>query len=385
MSGVHIAWLNWRDTANPEGGGSEVYLERIAQGLVGRGHRVTVVCAAHDAAPPDEVKNGVRFLRRGSKLGVYGQARRLLRSSELADVDVVVDTQNGLPFFATWATRAPVVVLVHHVHREQWPVVYDPVRARAGWLVESRIAPWAYRRCRYVAVSGATRAELMELGVDPRRITVVHNGTDPADGVRAGHGNRPRILVLGRLVPHKRVEHVLAAARVLRADFPDLQVAVVGDGWWSEHLVAEARRLEVDDIVEFTGHVDADAKAAQLDQARVLALPSLKEGWGLVVMEAAARGVPTVAYAAAGGVGESISAGTTGILVDGDGEAGITAFTAALRRVLSDDELRDRLGEAARRHAQRFSWDAATDAFEAVLHDAAGVTARAQLVDPYTT
>ena len=62
----HIVFMNWRDTANPEGGGSEVFVEHIARGLVERGHRVTVVCAAHDQAPADEMRDGVRFVRRGN-------------------------------------------------------------------------------------------------------------------------------------------------------------------------------------------------------------------------------------------------------------------------------------------------------------------------------
>ena len=180
--GVRIAWLNWRDTSHPEGGGSEVFLERIAAGLAARGHEVTVVCAQHDRAPESEVRDGVRFRRLGSKLGVYSQARRLLRSGELGSLDVVVDTQNGVPFFSTYATSAPVVVLVHHVHREQWPVIYDPIRRRAGWWLESRVAPWVYRHRPYIAVSSTTRRELTELGVDRKRISVVHNGVSAHDG-----------------------------------------------------------------------------------------------------------------------------------------------------------------------------------------------------------
>jgi len=378
---VRIAWLNWRDTANPEGGGSEVYLERIATLLAERGHEVTVVCAAHDRAPGDELRAGVRFVRRGSKLGVYGQARRLLRSGDLGPIDVVVDTQNGIPFFAPWATRAPVLVLVHHVHREQWPVVYDPVRSRAGWFLESRIAPWAYRRQRYVAVSDRTREELVELGVDRRRISVVHNGTDTLgpestfEDLMRQRAPRPTIAVLGRLVPHKRVEHVLKAAASLRASIPDLKVEVIGDGWWADRLVDAASEFDVDDLVTFHGHVDEARKDDLLRQAWVLALPSLKEGWGLVVMEAAARGVPAVAYARAGGVAESIRSDRTGVLVDGEEEdeyGGINGFTEALRRVLTDTGFRENLGRSALAHAHDYDWKASTDAFEEVLRQVTG-------------
>jgi hypothetical protein len=78
----------------------------------------------------------------------------------------VVDVQNGVPFLSPLVRRrTPVVNLVHHVHREQWGVVFGPTVARAGWFLESKVAPRVYGRSRYVAVSESTRDELGGLGV----------------------------------------------------------------------------------------------------------------------------------------------------------------------------------------------------------------------------
>ena len=360
---VRVALLNWRDTAHPEGGGSEVYLEHMAEYLVDAGHHVTLVTAQPGGMPDEEWRQGVRVIRRGSKLGVYREARKLLRSGELGELDVVVDTQNAIPFLSPWATSAPVVVLVHHVHREQWPVIYDPVRARVGWWIESRLAPRVYRESAYIAVSEATAAELVDLGVDAHRISVVRNGITRSEAPPTLRESQPRILVLGRLVPHKRVEHVLRAAATLRRTHPGLTVAVVGEGWWHDDLRATARQLRVDDIVEFTGRVAEAEKVRQIDRAWVLALPSLKEGWGLVVLEAADRGVPAVAYTEAGGVRESIARDESGLLVDG----GPLEFTTALDRILSDAQLRGQLGERARARSADFAWCESGRAFEEIL------------------
>ena len=363
---LRVLFCNWRDTRNPEGGGSEVYVESIATALALGGHDVTILCAAHGRAPTDERRDGVRFLRRGSKLGVYPQAflRQLLR--RVGPFDVVVDVQNGIPFASTLTGRTPVVVLVHHVHREQWPVVYGPIRSRVGWWLESRLAPRIYRGSTYVAVSHATKRELTELGVRGADIEVVHNGCERPLGGPAPDAE-PRILVLGRLVPHKRVEQVLAAASELRGDHPTLRISVVGDGWWAPELTAAAERLQVADIVDFLGFADEATKHAELARAWVLALPSLKEGWGLVVMEAAGYAVPTVGYASAGGVAESVVDGVTGLLVQD--EAG---FVAALRRLLEGAELRRDLGVAAEARAWEFGWDTAAASFARVLSTAAG-------------
>ena len=91
--------------------------------------------------------------------------------------------------------------------------------------------------------------------------------------------------MLGRLVRHKRVEHVLETAVRLQARWPKLRVAVVGDGWWARELRDRARQLGLDDVVEFLGYVDEQHKHEELARAWLLAAPSIKEGWGLGVVK----------------------------------------------------------------------------------------------------
>jgi len=366
---LRVLFLNWRDTRHPEGGGSEVYVENVARSLAAAGHDVTIFCAMYGGAAERETVDGVHFVRAGTKLSVYVEAVRRLRRKEFGTLDVIVDVQNGIPFMSrAVAHGTPVVVLVHHVHREQWPVVYDRVRSRVGWWIESRVAPRLYRDCTYVAVSDRTATELAELGVDSDRIRVIHNGIEQAPGLDVERSEAPHVVVVGRLVPHKRVEHVLRAAAVLRRQHPDLRVSIVGDGWWSGRLRRVADTLGVSDLVDFRGFVDEKTKHEVYGSAWVLALPSLKEGWGIVVMEAATHGVPAVAYRAAGGVTESIVDGTTGVLVDG----GVSDYTRALGALLADPEELSRMGTQARARTEEFTWAATAEAFAEVLAGATG-------------
>lgn len=362
LAGRHVAFFSWRDTHNPEGGGAERYLEKMAHGLVARGARVTIFCAAHAAAPPDEVVHGVRFVRRGAKMTVYHQGFAALARGTLGPVDLVVDVQNGLPFFTRAATRVPVVVLVHHVHREQWPVVYPGAVGRIGWGIERRVAPRLYRSCQYVAVSRATRDELVPLGVDRRRIAVVHNGTDPILPTSARKSATPAVAVVGRLVPHKQVEHAIDAVLELRREHPDVTLHVVGSGWWEAELHEYAASRGAGSTVVFEGHVDEHRKHEIYERSWVLALPSLKEGWGLVVGEAGMHSTPAVAYRSAGGTRESIVHGTSGLLVDTPRE-----LTEALRGLLDDTGLRTRLGAGAQAMSHRFTWEHAQESFAHVL------------------
>lgn len=365
LEGKHVVLFNWRDTQNPEGGGSERYVEAVARGLVARGARTTLFCAAHDAAPGDEVVDGVRVVRRGSKLGVYPRAVTQLLTRRLGRIDVVVDVQNGLPFFTRLGTRRPVVVLVHHVHREQWPVVYPGRTGRIGWWVESRLAPRLYRGSRYVAVSSATRDELVELGVRAPDIAVVHNGTDVPPETQTRRAAHPTLCVVGRLVPHKRVEHAIDVVAALRGNHPDLTLRIVGSGWWEDELRKHAADRGVSDLVEFLGHVSEEDKHRHVAESWMQLLPSLKEGWGLVIGEAGMHGVPTLAYRSAGGTRESIVHATSGILVDSYAE-----LLAETRRLLEDTVTLEVLGEGAHAMAQTFTWAYAQEAFAHVVAEA---------------
>lgn len=359
---LRVVLLNWRDTGHPEGGGSERYVENVAAGLAAAGHDVTFFCAAYKGAPREERRDGYRIVRRGGKFSVYAHAVRMLASGALGRPDVIVDVQNGIPFWSRLAVRCPVVVLVHHVHREQWGVVYRPAAARVGWWLESWLAPRVYRNSQYVTVSEITRTELAALGVGPERVDVVHNGTAPAPATTAQRSETPRLCVLGRLVPHKRVEHALRVAARLRPSRPGLRVSVIGDGWWSGQLFAEAKRLGVDDITDFHGFVDERAKHEELARSWLMLAPSVKEGWGLTVVEAAQHEVPTIGYRSAGGLAESIVDGATGLLADD-----LDELTAATEDLL-DDELRRRaLGRAAATRAATFTWDQTVRSWDALL------------------
>jgi glycosyltransferase involved in cell wall biosynthesis len=354
-----VLLVNWRDTTNPEGGGSERYVEEVAAGLARLGWTVTVLCAAYPGSPRESVRDGVRFRYRGSKLTVYAHGLwQALRHRP----DRVVDVQNGMPFFTRLVRRRGVVVLVHHVHREQWPVVYPGWRGRLGWWLESRVAPRLYRDCRYVTVSDATRAELVEIGVDANRISVVPNGTDPAPPRRVPRSTTPTVLCVGRLVPHKQIEHAIDAVALARTELPDARLVVVGSGWWSDRLRSYAAARGVTDAVEFRGRVSEDDKHAAYDEAWLLALPSLKEGWGLVVTEAAGHGVPTVAYRGAGGPRESVHDGVSGVLVDDPAE-----FGAVVLDLLRDSRRRHLLAAGAVATAGALTWGTTVRSFHRIL------------------
>ena len=365
-----VLLLCWRDTGHPQGGGSETYLQRIGSELAAAGVDVTLRTARYPGSAAEEIVDGIRISRGGGRHTVYIRAGLAMVASRIrlgplgrTRPDVVIDSQNGLPFLARLAFGRRVVVLVHHCHREQWPVA-GRVLSRFGWFVESRLSPRLHRRNQYVTVSLPSARDLTDLGVGPERIAIVRNGLDqaPRHSLIAQRSAQPRVVVLSRLVPHKQIEDALDAVAELRSRIPQVHLDVIGDGWWRERLVRHADALGITDHVTFHGHIRDSVKHELLQQSWVHVLPSRKEGWALAVVEAAQHAVPTVGYRGSGGLTDSVVDGVTGLLVDDRAE-----LVDGLERLLNDRVLREELGAKAAARSREFSWPQSAAAMARVL------------------
>ena len=365
-----VLLLCWRDTGHPQGGGSETYLQRIGAQLAEDGVDVTLRTARYEGAAAREVIDGVHISRGGGPYTVYIRAGLAMVAARLglgplrrSRPDVVIDSQNGLPFLARLAFGRRVILLVHHCHRDQWPVAGRAL-SRVGWFVESRLSPRLHRRNQYVTVSLPSVRDLADLGIDSGRVAVVRNGLDeaPPHTLTEQRSAAPRVVVLSRLVPHKQIEDALDAVAQLLPRVPDLHLDVVGGGWWQDRLLAHAQRLGIAEAVTFHGHVDDDTKHAVVQRSWVHVLPSRKEGWGLAVIEAAQHAVPTLGYRSSGGLTDSIVDGVTGLLVDNHAD-----LVDRLEELLCDRVLRGELGAKAAARSREFSWPQSAAAMRTVL------------------
>ena len=365
-----VLLLCWRDTGHPQGGGSETYLQRVGAQLAASGIDVTLRTARYEGARRRDMVDGVHISRAGGRYTVYIWAGLAMVASRIglgplrrSRPDVVIDSQNGLPFLARLAYGRRVVLLVHHCHRDQWPVA-GRFLSRFGWFVESWLSPRLHRDNQYVTVSLPSARDLTDLGVDANRVAVVRNGLDeaPPDTLTGERSATPRAVVLSRLVPHKQIEDALDAVAVLRPSMPELQLDIIGGGWWEDRLVRRAEQLGIADAVTFHGHVDDVTKHSVVQRCWVHLLPSAKEGWGLAVIEAAQHGVPTIGYRSSGGLTDSVVDGVTGVLVDSHDD-----FVDRFEELLTDHGLREELGAKAAARSREFSWPQSASAMCTVL------------------
>jgi glycosyltransferase involved in cell wall biosynthesis/O-antigen/teichoic acid export membrane protein len=288
---TRILILNWRDLKHPRAGGAEVYTQSVAEHWARQGHAVTLLAAHVENQPEQEIVNGVTILRRGGRLGVYRKARTFWKKEGRHVFDLVVDGVNTRPFLTPrFVRRVPVVALIHQVCREIWHYEAPfPVSVIGRYWLEPR---WlrTYTNVPVVTVSDSSRASLEEYGL--RRVTVVPEGwtTHRRDSSWRREAS-PTLVFVGRLSRNKRPEDCIEAFRQIRARLPESKLWVIGSGPMEDELRAGAP-----EGVTFFGRVDEEEKLERLARAHLLLVPSVREGWGLVVSEAAQVGTMAIGY-----------------------------------------------------------------------------------------
>ena len=253
------------------------------------------------------------------------------------------------------ALGIPLLVTLHGVDinasREYWE------SGRGGWQMRSyprRLLKLAHHSdTHFIAVSDAIRRRAIDFGIPAVKVSTLYTGVDtikflPGDMPIARRGRS--VLFVGRLVEKKGCEYLIRAMASVRRRIVDASLTIVGDGPLQDRLEDLARRCGV--AVKFLGVLQPDRVLAELHAARVFCLPSVQaksgdaEGFGMVILEAQAAGVPVITSANGGAV-EGLLDGATGFRVPpGD----VEALADRITLVLSDDALATSMATAARKY-----------------------------------
>jgi glycosyltransferase involved in cell wall biosynthesis len=355
---MRILILNWRDIRNPRAGGAERVTHEVAKRLIERGHRIEWLTAGSEGLPATEEIDGITVVRRGSEITTRFHARAVSREFK---PDVILEEINTLPYFAPLWSPAPVVLYMNQLARDVWWYEAPLPLAAVGWATEPLYLQ-AYRSCECITISRSSRDDLRRFGLG-RRTTIAPMAVDapPVEELtpklREGH-----LVAIGRLTPSKRYDHALQALALLRRTHPAATLTLIGEGRDYRRLLECARHLGVEKATSFLGRVTEEAKLAVLDRCDVLIGTSVREGWGLTVTEAAARGTPSVVYDIPG-FRDAVVDGRTGLTVAPEP----SALARAVGDLLDDHVRYDAMRAAAWRSVAGVTYDATTDAFEGTL------------------
>ena len=355
--------LFWSKPFWPSIGGIEVLAAKLLPALQARGHEFAVITEqTHSRLPAEGRYQGIQvyrfpfFLALADRrveqiLAIRQQVAELKRAfaPDLIHVNYVdhsvlfhLDTRGAHP--------APVVVTLHG-DLGQLPkreMLLAQTLASATWV--TGCSAWVVDYVRRLMPSATPRSSLIYNGLAVPSLPPTPPSLHP-----------PRLLCLGRLGAEKGFDLALSALPSVIKRFPQVRLVIAGDGPEHTSLKNQAIHLGLTDAVEFMGWVAPENVHALINTATLVVVPSRKEGFGLVAVEAAHMARPIVATRV-GGLPEVVVHGQTGLLVE---EGNAQALADAIIILLAHPEATVQMGQAARNHArERFSWDHCVDAYD---------------------
>jgi glycosyltransferase involved in cell wall biosynthesis len=347
--------INWRDILHPQAGGAEVHVHETFRRIAARGHQVTLLCSRVPGQKREEIVDGIKTVRTGNwKDFNFAAARFYLSHLRTLQWDIVVDDVNKIPFYTPLYVRRPVLLLVPHLFGTT-VFLEAPFHLAAYVYLWERLVPLVYRNTAAVAISASTKRDLLERGLNEKRIRVVHCGIDHDIYKPKSRQMRPSefvFLYLGRLKRYKNVDSLLVAAAMLR-NHEGLRIAVAGEGDDLERLRNRAKELDIVERVTFHGYVSLEEKVRLLQSAYAMVVPSPKEGWGLTAIEASACGTPVIASRSPGLV-DSVKHGQSGLHVPhGDS----VALAEAMDLLIKNPDYAQSLSDGATEWAAQFDWE----------------------------
>ncbi len=314
------------------------------------------------SAAPKETLAGIDIVRAGRQWTVHWEAMRRYRRRLRGAFDVVVDEVNTIPFFTPLWADVPVVMLIHQLAREVW--WYEsgfPVNV-LGFLAEAHFLR-AYRNVPVVTVSASTSRDLRSLGFRGE-ISIVPQGLEPIPPTTTLKEREPMFLYVGRLSPSKRIEHALEALALFRKATGHGSLTLVGSGpdKYKQSLVRRVHNMGLESSVTFSGRVSPIEKCRLMASSHCLLVTSVREGWGLVVSEANAVGIPAIVYDVPG-LRDSVRNESTGLIVP----PRPSSMANAMLRLSEEPELYVRLAAEGQRWSSTLSFDTTASRFREVL------------------
>lgn len=350
---LRILILNWRDIRHEYVGGAEVYIHELAKRWVHNGVEVTLFCGNDGKDLRYETIDGVHVIRRGGLYLVYLWAALYYIFRLRNRVDLILDCQNGIPFFTPLYSSKPIVGLLFHIHQE---VIFHSLRWPLNELIafiERDPMKRTYSHIPFLTISNSTKAELRKMGYSSNTITVAHPGVDASMYVPGRKSVTPTILFLGRLKPYKSIAIIIKALKQVITIVPDVKLIIAGDGEDRARLMSEVRKNRLQKYVTFTGQVSEAEKVTLYQQAWVFVNPSLKEGWAMTNIEASACGTAVIASDVSGNR-DSVKHEVSGFVVPyGD----VDAFSRYICIMLTDTKRRVTMEHNGIDWARKFSWE----------------------------
>lgn len=320
---MNILWLAWKDLNHPQRGGAELVLHELINRQLAEGHYVTLLTAHYPGAKEKEtLANGLNIIRIGQNRYLHSLQALLYYLRHLrGKFDLLIETVNTAPYFSLWFRgRAKGLALYHQLARDVW---FFETKAPINWVGYYLIEPfctWLLGKAKapLITVSESTKQDLARFGWKTDRTHIISEGITlkPVTSLaELKKFDRPTMLSFGALRGMKRTLDQIKAFEIAKQTLPRLQLKLAGDasGPYGEQVLAAIRKSAYKNDIEYLGRTTEQEKQELMQRAHVITVTSVKEGWGLIVTEAASQGTPAVVYDV-DGLRDSVRNGQTGLI-----------------------------------------------------------------------
>lgn len=367
---MRICYLTDFFVPHYQGGGERRYYE-IAKRLVKKGHQVDIVCMQIKNVPYNETLDGIKIHHIGPVIE-HPPQRKLtdfwkflhhqkhwLKHNEYDIIEAQGTSILNLPW-VKFFLKKPAIALIHDLssgEKDQWfafgniAKIYEQIITR---LPVTKI----------LTVGNGTKNQLIQqYKVKQDKIKTIHNGVDIKliDSVKTTTTEKNRIIFVGRLVPHKHVDELLKTIKITAKKIPSIKIKIIGTGPQEEQLKKLAKELKLKNA-RFSGKKNEYKEVIkEIKKSTILALPSTREGFGIVLAEANACRKPVIAYDIEG-VRDVVQSGINGILTKPNNT---NELARAITQLLNNQKICEQMGDAGRKKVeQAFTWDKTTEKLE---------------------
>lgn len=354
---MRITWFSWKDIKHPAAGGAETISWEIMKRLVSDKHEVRLITARYKGSDKHEVIDGVEIFRAGNRLTVYPRAMLTYLKKFASQTDLVIEEMNTLPFGVGFYSRKKRVLLAYQLARQVWfyqaafPVSYIGYALEPVYLF---IMSLRYKTV--LTESESSRQDFARYGLKAKNTSVFRVGIDIEPIQSLDEKKNPNsVLVLGSIRPMKRTIDAVKAFENARDRNPKLSLKLAGSnaGKYGEKVLDYASRSRHAAAIKVLGKVSENQRLSLMQEAGVIVVTSIKEGWGLIVTEANSQGTPAIAYDV-DGLRDSVKDRTTGFLVASGDSLGISR---AINDLVSDSEKYEKIRQNAWQDSKQYNYD----------------------------
>lgn len=365
-----ILALSWRDIKAPQAGGAEIYTHEILRRAAAHGMRIIHFSPLYYGGVGDELIDEVRYIRKGGIFSVIWHAFRFYRINR-SKIDFVIDQCNTHRFFTKfWVNQNKRIFLIFQLTCEIWDYVMPPPWNWIGKHLEKSMLKLSKNDVT-ITESKSTQSELIQVGYKRELIHLIPVGLNSAVmflSELTAKQVHPTFIYVGRYAKYKGIDNSITAFGIVKKLYPLAKLWIVGkvDETYlrgtlfsiSNECGLTIGESESCDVI-IKGFVSEEEKMKLQSQSHALLFPSIREGWGMIVSEAAAVGTPSIVFNSPG-CRDAVDYGRAGYLCRENTDEELARLMISTQR---DIERYNKIRTDAYHFSTQLRWDASASRF----------------------